>query len=243
MLALQRLVAADDADGIDALDASEWAPESVVRQLVLFAVQQGHADALAALLARSPAAAAPEDGTSPAWLAAAAGDDLCLAVLLAVDPAEASRVGVELSPASIAALRGHRRCIEVVAEWAPAALVAGEHPAACAAAMSGHSAVLGVLARLEGALDVRDSDGRTPAYLAAAHGHAACLHAVAAHAPESLSAQVGEVTPIEVAFTKGNDDCVRVLLALGQPNPSTKWQCGCNVGEVCAPGAVGQRAD
>ncbi|MFT4624797.1 MAG: hypothetical protein ACI8PZ_003460 [Myxococcota bacterium] len=242
---LHRLVLADDGDGIDALPPEAWdRVRSRAAQLVLVAVQARRHEALAALLAREPAAATPASGPAPAWMAAAAGDDLSLALLLTTAPETALSAAAGPTPATLAAMRGHRRCVQVVAELCPTALCALDGtagPAACAAARAGHADVLGALADVPGALQARDGEDRTPAYLAAAHGHVSCVLALGQLAPATLSLQVDGITPVEIAFTKGNDDCVRALLALGQPNPSERWRCGCDVGEVCAPTTLGQR--
>ncbi|EGB10272.1 hypothetical protein AURANDRAFT_62862 [Aureococcus anophagefferens] len=166
----------------------------VTRLLAVDGVDNGHGDALRALLvAGADPDRAAGDGCTPCLIAAQQGHAPLLEQLL-----KAGADGDRAYPANGAA---------------PAFM----------AAHNGHARALRILALAKADLNRRNDRGATPAFAAAAYGHAAALGTLLAADADADAADDSGASPLHAAAAAGRATTVAILLRAGA-DPGRPWR-------------------
>lgn len=162
--------------------------------------------------------------------------EACLHRLDSTTPSEASMAEALFA----AAIHGHADVIRSLLARQPGLLrtpsSSGMRPATVAASQ-GHLEVMKAIGEVDPTvLSEVDHTGQNALHHAAALGDPDLLEYLARIQPDSLEMpSAADMTPMDLAWNLGHDECVSLLERHGVERLSSKWACGCSPGEACGP--------
>lgn len=193
----------------------------------------GDVQALARLLASSPAAALSLDdaGCMPLHSAAAAGDLACVRLLAQAAPAAARVCNGDGDTPVAMAIRGHAvgdrllAIVDTLLAVAPQAAHLADVDGctllhAAAASYAPPPVIERLLHAAPGVATVLDNNGESPLHIAAVQGDVALVQRLAEFAPTAAHTRGdGGLTPLELALDEGHLEAARCLVRVGAAGP------------------------
>lgn len=168
-------------------------------------------------------------GWTPLWMAARAGQDAVVKLLLAENniDCDATDATLKESPLSGAALYGHAGVVElflVNSNANPNSTDYQRRTPLAFAAVNGHRDVVKLMLTKKGIqADLKDRHGRTPLWLAARTGHREVVELLLGINGVDLdSPDDSYQTPLSAAAARGYEDVVKLLITSGRVNLNAK---------------------